>query len=349
MPINAYTGLMGSGKSFEVVSSVIVPAILQGRRAVTNIDGIDSDAIRAYLHEKQNIPFDKLGHVIHCRNEDINRSDFFPFGDDRIDTFCKGGDLIAIDEAWRFFGTDCKILNEHKIFFREHRHYCHPDTKVSCDLVLMVQDIGDLKRELKVVVELNFRTTKIKSLGLNKTYRIEMWEGFKQNPRQRVAVTVKNYDPEIFPLYKSYSGGDGKELTVDERQNILKNPKIWAMVLMTFVFLFGGGYFTVRFFTQNSAVSKSSVNNSSNSDSSISSVSSTSQQAHRSQNQVLFSPEWRIVGSIFDGKNKFIVLQNNDGFLRYESPSLFSGFGRQLVGKIDGYTVTFFSGSVAKK
>lgn len=33
----------------------------------------------------------------------------------------------------------------------------------------------------------------------------------------------------MFPLYQSYSGGSGKELTVDDRQNILTNPKLWAM------------------------------------------------------------------------------------------------------------------------
>jgi zona occludens toxin len=35
MAINAYTGLMGSGKSYEVVSSVILPAVKSGRRVVS--------------------------------------------------------------------------------------------------------------------------------------------------------------------------------------------------------------------------------------------------------------------------------------------------------------------------
>ncbi|APC14207.1 hypothetical protein BLL42_00010 [Pseudomonas frederiksbergensis] len=64
MPINAYTGLMGSGKSFECVVSVIVPAVAKGRRVVTNVDGIDSDAIRAYINEKQGIALEKLGEVV---------------------------------------------------------------------------------------------------------------------------------------------------------------------------------------------------------------------------------------------------------------------------------------------
>ena len=52
MPINAYTGLMGSGKSYECVSSVIIPAIRAGRRVVTNVDGINGEAIRAYCEKK---------------------------------------------------------------------------------------------------------------------------------------------------------------------------------------------------------------------------------------------------------------------------------------------------------
>ena len=53
MPINAYTGLMGSGKTYEVVTNVILPAVLQGRRIVTNIEGINIDQIHAHL-EKTN-------------------------------------------------------------------------------------------------------------------------------------------------------------------------------------------------------------------------------------------------------------------------------------------------------
>ncbi|EPZ1805653.1 zonular occludens toxin domain-containing protein, partial [Escherichia coli] len=41
MPISAYVGSLGSGKSYEVVSSVIVPACASGRRVVTNIYGIN--------------------------------------------------------------------------------------------------------------------------------------------------------------------------------------------------------------------------------------------------------------------------------------------------------------------
>ena len=43
MAINVYTGLPGSGKSYEVVSEVIAKQVAAGRRIVTNIDGINPD------------------------------------------------------------------------------------------------------------------------------------------------------------------------------------------------------------------------------------------------------------------------------------------------------------------
>ncbi|MBD1228961.1 zonular occludens toxin domain-containing protein [Xenorhabdus griffiniae] len=48
MSITAYFGVPGSGKSHECVKSVILPAYMKGRRIVTNIDGINPDAIREY-------------------------------------------------------------------------------------------------------------------------------------------------------------------------------------------------------------------------------------------------------------------------------------------------------------
>jgi zona occludens toxin len=349
MPINAYTGLMGSGKSFECVSSVIVPAVAAGRTVVTNVDGIDGDAIRAYCHEKFNVPFDQLGTVRHCKNDDVGKADFLPHGID-IDTFCRPGDLVCIDEAWRFWGTDCKLLAEHKVFFREHRHYVDPETKVSCDLVLMVQDISDLHRTLKVVVELTFRTTKIKSLGLSKVYRVEMWEGYKLTARLRSSVANKKYDAEIFPLYSSYDGGKGTELQVDSRQNILKSKALWLLVLAVIV-MFCGGAYGIRFFFGGGRHTKANG---------VPDVPQASQQGDRAANgsssaslpsnagksaPAAFSDVWRVVGLVTVGGGRYVVISDDAGRLRYESPSMFALAGVQLVGTIDGGRVTYYSGS----
>ncbi|MEI7352942.1 zonular occludens toxin domain-containing protein, partial [Pectobacterium parmentieri] len=45
MAISAYVGVPGSGKSFEVVRSVIIPAVAQGRRVVSNVYGLNPEKI----------------------------------------------------------------------------------------------------------------------------------------------------------------------------------------------------------------------------------------------------------------------------------------------------------------
>ncbi|MBJ5389082.1 hypothetical protein JGG32_25795, partial [Salmonella enterica subsp. enterica serovar Typhimurium] len=40
MAINLYVGLQGAGKSYESVKSVVLPALAQGQRVVSNIEGL---------------------------------------------------------------------------------------------------------------------------------------------------------------------------------------------------------------------------------------------------------------------------------------------------------------------
>lgn len=343
MPINVYTGLMGSGKSYECVSSVIVPAVKAGRRVVTNVDGIDSDAIRAYCQDKYGIAPEGLGSVVHCKNEDVGKADFLPYGEN-ADTFCQPGDIICIDEAWRFWGTDCKLLAEHKVFFREHRHFVHTDTKVCCDLVLMVQDISDLHRILKVVVEVTFKTTKIKTLGLHKTYRVEMWEGYKLTQKGRVAVENKRYDPQIFPLYSSYTGGAGKELQVDGRQNVLKNPWLWIKAVFFLSVGIFGIYNSLAFFGS-SAETDSSTTSTPYVDSKTNSALPASAPAARAQARQTMSTFWRLVGTMQTGKTAYAVLQSTDGRMRLEHPSNFQNSGAVMIGEVDGERITAWSGN----
>lgn len=341
MPINAYTGLMGSGKSYECVSSVIVAAIKNGRRVVTNVDGIDSDAVRAYCQEKWGADPAKLGYVVHCKNEDVSKADFLPFAEN-VDTFCKPGDIVCIDEAWRFWGTDCKLLPEHKIFFREHRHFVHPETKVSCDLVLMVQDIGDLHRTLKVVVEVTFKTTKIKTLGWDKTYRVEMWEGYKLSQRARVSVENKQYSKEIFQLYSSYQGGTGKEMRVDDRQNILKSPKLWILGFLVIALFSGGIYFVVSFFNGSRHKLKAS-----DAPASATLESKPGTPSHSAgMDRPAVSDLWRLVGTYEVGGQSFVVVANETGALRLEHPSAFQNAGLAMVGDVDGQRVMHWSGTL---
>ncbi|MFZ6776222.1 zonular occludens toxin domain-containing protein [Undibacterium sp. Ji83W] len=353
MPINAYTGLMGSGKSYESVVSVIIPAIAAGRTVVTNVDGIDGDAIRAYCVETMGRDLQALGNVVHCKNEDVHKPDFLPHGTP-VDTFCKAGDMVVIDEAWRFWGTDCKLLSEHKIFFREHRHYVNEETKVSCDLVLMVQDINDLHRILKVVVEVSFRTTKIKSLGLNKVYRVEMWEGYKQSQRAKIATSNKTYDKDIFPLYSSYSGGQGKEVQVDSRQNILNNKTLWFLAVLLIVLVSGSSYLISQFFKPETHIkagnAKAAQGTQGTQTANASGQVNSNAPAGNTVASAAFSDKWRYAGQYTnrEGQLRAIVV-DGQGRIRVESPSVFTDKDYTALGYVDNQRVTVWTGQETRQ
>lgn len=244
MAINCYTGLQGSGKSYETVSSVICPALKSGRRIVTNIAGLDEDAIKDFI-EDQRIRRDEIGDIVHFAFEDILKDGFFCRTDEKTHEHITGshvraGDLVIVDEVWRFWGTGQKLPAQHLEFFRMHRHYTDA-AGVSCDLVVITQDVGDLDRKLKAVIESTFQMVKLKAIGRPKNYRVEVYTraNVRRKPQQ---VIIKKYNPEIFSLYSSYDGKGGKEQVIDKRQNMLRGA-MFKFVLPLMLLLGGWGVY----------------------------------------------------------------------------------------------------------
>jgi zona occludens toxin len=340
MAINVYAGLQGSGKSFEVVSSVILEAILKGRRVVTNVAGINEDKIHEHLVNNKNAEPDELGNIIHVTNERISQPCFFP-DEEKTDlqSVVRGGDLVAVDEAWRFWGTDNgKLSHEHMQFFRMHRHYVHEKTAVACDVVLMTQDVTGLHRSVKNVIEFTFRMQKHKSLGFSKRYRVDIHEGWKLNSKTRIDSRQKSYDIKIFPLYQSYSGGAGQETVIDKRQNIFGNKTLWAYAVFVMIFISVSGILAWRFFHPSSSAKPSSLN-----PPLATSISQVPSAVPVKEKQ-LFSENWRVVGVFESNGERWSVVSDNSGRLRVESPSTFYSTGISMIGEIDGEHVTRFSG-----
>lgn len=358
MPINVYTGLQRSGKSYEVVSEVVVPAVRSGRRIVTNIDGISQEKIHAYLKVKY--PGDdaaEYGLIVHVDNGKVFDPDFFPYYDDQksahTNTTVQPGDLVCIDEAWRFWGTDgCKIHKHHRSFFLEHGHFTHPVTMVACDLVLMIQDMSTLNRFVKNVVAFNFRTHKKVSLGLSNTYSLNMWEGNKQTKATKIGGWVRSYNKEIFPLYSSFKGGgSGVLVNADKRQNVMASKKLWVMAAAFII----GGYLcltnVLKFFNpgelgrDGKPIVKNGAATSPKPPHSVGHPPGEVPALGQSVTpQKGFSGVWRVVGSFQAKGVAWVVVQNQAGVVRLESPSQFAGSGSVLIGEIDGSKVTIWSG-----
>lgn len=255
MAMTAYTGVQGSGKSYEVVENVILPNLLKGRRVVTNVAGLKDELIADYLVEKHEADRAKLGQIVHITNDDVTRDNFFPVeNDDAHNAACivRGGDIVILDECWRWFATGDKLAPAHMKFFRMHRHFLHPVTGVSCDIVLIVQVIDDLMVKVKKVVEKNFLMQKHKDLGMPNRYVVRIYTGYRQTEAAFINDYQRSYNPEIFALYSSYSQAktdvSAKEEAADSRGNLFNRRIIKYGMPFAVVMILGAGFYMWRFF-----------------------------------------------------------------------------------------------------
>ncbi|URG54570.1 zonular occludens toxin [Pectobacterium quasiaquaticum] len=343
MAISAYVGVPGSGKSFEVVRSVIVPAVAQGRRVVSNIYGLNPEKIYEFV--RRNNKTENIGEVISVTNDQVQDEYFFPYKNaltDGKNTFCQAGDLICVDEAWRIWGSDASVPKNHRSFIAEHRHFSHPETGVTCDLVVINQSISNLPRFIRDRTETTYRMTKLKSLGLSSMYRVEIFGGAKLTKNERVSVKNYRYDKRIFPLYQSYDG-HGSEQIVDKRQSIFSNTTLLIVIAILVVTVsLGGWYLWVFFHPENK---KAPVHQNQPAGTASQSQQNSVVPAPASIAAPKISNQWRVSGLIQDKNARFVILSGADGRQRVEPAAGFITNGSIISGVLDGEVVTTWSGS----
>ncbi|MFJ5359703.1 zonular occludens toxin family protein [Pectobacterium sp. CHL-2024] len=340
MAISAYVGVPGSGKSFEVVRSVIIPAVAQGRRVVSNIYGLNPEKIYEFV--RRNNKTENIGEVISVTNEQVQDEYFFPYKNaltDGKNTFCQAGDLICVDEAWRIWGSDSTVPQNHRSFIAEHRHFSHPETGVTCDLVVINQSISNLPRFIRDRTETSYRMTKLKSLGLSSMYRVEVFGSSKLTKNERISVKNYRYDKRIFPLYQSYDG-NGFEQIVDKRQSVFSNATLLLTIAALVILVSAGGWYLWGFFHPENKKTPVHQNQPAG-------AVSQSQQNPAVPAPVAspkISSQWRVSGMIHDKNGRFVVLSGADGRQRVEPAAGFVVSGAIMSGVLDGEIVTTWSG-----
>uniref|UniRef100_A0AAU8B3U8 ZOT protein n=1 Tax=Dulem virus 53 TaxID=3145764 RepID=A0AAU8B3U8_9VIRU len=359
MAISAYVGIPGSGKSYEVVLSVILENYQKGRRIVTNIEGISDEKIRDYCLNKKGIKEQELGLLIKVTDEDCQRDDFFPYKGSQGNTICKAGDLICIDEVWRIFPTN-EIKANHRSFIAEHRHFTDEETGVCCDLVVINQSVTGIPRFIKDRIETTFLMSRLVALGLGKRYRVNVYTGVKVNKQGLVAQYQNKFNDDIFRLYKSFDGVNGKQSVVDDRQNYFKSGMFRLMVIFA-VSALGLSYYMIKdIFTESEQNHEQVLNNQQAKKQEIAvknqiksddfgEFSEVYKSATAGDVQVKTTPEklsvnWRITGELTKNNQLFVVLADRKNNLRMESKRFFSGEGRELKGVIGGEIVSYYSG-----
>jgi zona occludens toxin len=253
--IKAYVGRTGSGKTYEVVSVVIYEALRSGRRVVSNIAGLNFEVMRDALLS-EGVPAEKIGSIVSVDHSAVLDGNFWlsdkPYSEptaqssrgffsrgaeapppDQKDFFIQGGDLVVLDEIWRFWsGFSTKddeglkrpptVLN----FFRMHRHFLHSVTGVSCDLALITQDVQDINRCVRGIIEETYSMEKLTVIGSSSRYRVDIYRG-GSTARKPLRSLQRSYNDKYFPFYSSHSqkvegGADGVEVNIDGRGNLLK-------------------------------------------------------------------------------------------------------------------------------
>ncbi|KOE56202.1 zonular occludens toxin family protein [Aggregatibacter actinomycetemcomitans] len=366
MAISAYVGIPGSGKSYEVVSSVIVENYLKGRRIVTNIEGITDEKVREYCLNKKNAKEDDLGQLIRVSDEDCQRDDFFPYKGSDDNTICKSGDLICIDEVWRIFPTN-EIKSNHRSFIAEHRHFTDEETGVCCDLVVINQSVTGIPRFIKDRIETTFLMSRLVSLGLGKRYRVNVYTGVKCNKQGLVAQYQNKYNEDIFKLYKSFDGVNGKQSVVDDRQNFFKSGTFRLMVIFV-IGAFSYSFYALKpyiypdvqdeqeqYQTKNDGTHNQSFINQGPQDvkgakhikdnefADLYEAMTTGDDLKIQQKELL-SEKWKITGELSKNGQLFVVLMDTKNNLRLEPRRFFNGEGRELKGVIGGEVVSYYSG-----
>jgi zona occludens toxin len=240
MSIYAYVGMPRSGKSYSAVENQILPAVKAGRKVVTNIP-LNRDA------------WDKLG-IPNVQQLLVD----FPLsrvkGDpDTIYEYVTPGCLFVLDEVWNLWPSGekvNKVPDAYKKLLAEHGHMVD-EKGDSMQIVLVVQDLGNIGAFAQRLVEMTFVHTKLTMVGMSGTFRTDIYQGPVKGPQYPVTSRQRDmlgqYRPEIYDLYKSHmyskaATAGANEKNVDKRAVIWRRPAFMFGIPVCVGLLWFGGH-----------------------------------------------------------------------------------------------------------
>lgn len=347
MSIKLYTGLQGSGKSYEVVSVVILGALRDGRRVVSNIAGLNFERMRDLLIS-EGVPALRIGTLLQVQHEDIQAENFFRTDVDEkngTETIILPGDVVCIDEIWRFWETPKQVTPRVQNFFRMHRHMVHPDTNFACEIVLITQAVDDVIKKIRSVVETTYVMTKHIELGTDKHYRIDIFSRAITHRAAPLNTYQKTYNPLYFDLYKSHSnsedGVDAVEKSIGRKATVWNKPILKYGVpisLLAFIFSF---YYLWKFLHP-AAIVKSEITSVSGG------INVPSAVITKQENLApVPSDKWRVTGWYMLDKSLTVILSGTGGVVRHVQPINYKFFGRELELQLpEGGFATSYGGVV---
>lgn len=237
MALTLYVGPPGSGKSYEAIASIVLPAYRKGRTIVTNIKGVRPDYWAANVQPDKGCT---LGSISVVDEEFFNDEANYPLMSKKGEVLGAGaiaaGALVVIDEAYLVFPTGpvhasdkeredkggSGITRRMVEFVRTHRHFVSDDG-IASDIVCISQDVESLHPRIRAVAEFVTKIRNQRHLGLSKRYRVDVFNSWKCTGTSRIGSSQRKYDLKVFDFYKSFEAdGAAKVVMTDKSHRALK-------------------------------------------------------------------------------------------------------------------------------
>ena len=241
MPMSVYVGPPGSGKTYEAVSEVVVPAVKAGRRIVTNINGLDEDALADFTGVRD-------PEIVLVTEDQLRDIASYPTKE-RPGAIVQGGDLIVVDEAHNVFPATgaASMDKDFLMYFRTHRHYTDGAGRAT-DIVFISQAINDIHVGIRRACEFVFNIRNMRMFGLSKRYKVLSYMGWRMSDKEFLTSAYRKYDVRVFALYSSFKGGvNGSLAMVDEKTKLVSPGKVGLFVAVFLVGLALAGWGSYRF------------------------------------------------------------------------------------------------------
>jgi len=341
MAILAYTGLPGSGKSYNSVANVIKPALENGRRVVTNIP-LNAEVL------------DELGY-----SERVHQFDSGDYAD--VQFVVKHiaphhGAVYVLDECWRLWPSglqQSKMPKDQQQWLAEHRHHTGDDGYTD-EIVLVTQRLAQLAAPVRTLIESQYQHVKLTKAGSSKSFTVKVYSGGDPNPREADMVNQLHgrYSPKVFRWYQSHTQAKtdtALEATADKRANVFRSPKFLGALGFAVFGTLGGLYLagssldsfasTTTETTQPIAATATGAVRVERSEARAAPVAATPVV----QAGPVLSKQWRITGWYDLGRGRVVVLESLDGRTRRVSQGC-SGARSEIECELGGELVTEYSG-----
>lgn len=210
--INLILGQPGGGKSYEAVAFHVIPALVDGRRVITNLP-LQVDVIEAY--------FPGASRLIQLRHRQLEDgvlvrpfSRVEHYGDPWRHPESGVGPLYVIDECHlampRAVVDRAEVPQQRLVeeWYSMHRHEL-------ADVLLITQSYGKVNRAVIDLVQVVYRCKKATAFGTSKRYIRKVQDGVRG---EVVNTAVREYEAKFFKFYRSHtkSSKAAEELTAGD-------------------------------------------------------------------------------------------------------------------------------------